>query len=337
MLELVYKNQYAIPENQYTFRIMHPRQTLSIVVPAYNEAASLPHLAEALHQAMAHQPYAMEIILVDDGSNDATPQVMERLSRQYPDLFYLRLSRNFGHQNALKAGLDYASGDAVISMDADMQHPPSLIPDMIAKWEEGFDIVYTRREDSTQNSLLKRVSSRLFYRTLNQIGSLQIEQGTADFRLLSRQVADILRTFQPSDLFFRGLVPWVGFSSVGIDYRPQDRFAGSSKYSFKKMVRLAIQGITSFSIQPLYLAVYLGVTLAIITLLYLPYALWQHLHGQTVSGWTSLIVTMTFLGGIQLIMIGILGIYLGKLFLQNKQRPAYLIRKSHLPKPPINL
>ena len=279
---------------------------------------------------MQSQPYAMEIILVDDGSSDATPHVMASLSDQYPDLFYIRLSRNFGHQNALKAGLDHASGDAVISMDADMQHPPSLIPDMIAKWEEGFDIVYTRRMDSTQSSLMKRVSSRLFYRALNQLCSLRIEPGTADFRLLSREVADILRTFQSSDLFFRGLVPWVGFSPAAIDYQPQARFAGVSKYSFRKMVRLAIQGVTSFSIQPLYLAVYLGVALALITLLYLPYALWQHLNGETVSGWTSLIVTMTFLGGVQLIMIGILGIYLGKMFMHTKQRPAYLIRKSNI-------
>ena len=312
---------------------MNPSETLSIVVPAFNEAESLPHLVESIHMVLNTHPYRLEILLVDDGSSDNTPRVMAALATQYPDLFYLRLSRNFGHQNALKAGLDHATGHAVIMMDADMQHPPILLPQLIAKWEEGFDIVCTRRLDTCELSVLKRHSSRLFYRLLNRICELHLEPGTADFRLVSRRVADVLRSFHPSDLFFRGLVPWVGYSTTTLAYRPDKRYAGSSKYPLRKMIGLAVQGITSFSIQPLCLAIYLGLALASITLLYLPYTLWQHLAGHTVSGWTSLMMTTLFLGGVQLTVMGILGLYLGKLFLHAKQRPAYIIQQSHLPQP----
>ncbi|MGE4569154.1 MAG: glycosyltransferase family 2 protein [Bacteroidales bacterium] len=306
---------------------------LSIVIPAFNEAESLPRLAEEIQMIMKPLAYPVELLLVDDGSSDNTPMVMESLSHSYPNLYYIRLSRNFGHQNALKAGLDHATGQAVIMMDADLQHPPTLLPQLIARWEEGFDIVNTCRLDTSSQSPAKRFTSKLFYRLLNHMCERPLEPGAADFRLISRRVADTLRTLHPSDLFFRGLLPWMGFSTTSIPYQPARRFAGHTKYSLKKMIALAVQGITSFSTKPLSLAVYLGLTLAAATLLYLLYALMQHHTGQTVSGWTSLITLTLFLHGVQLTMTGILGIYLGKLFLQNKQRPPYLIQTAHLPPP----
>ena len=318
---------------------MDKNKHISVIIPAYNEAECLPYLIESLDKVLCSTEYNFEVIIIDDGSNDSTPQILISLIKQFNNLFFIRFSRNFGHQNALKAGLDNASGDAVISLDADMQHPVELIPEMIRLWEDGADIVNTRRKDISKGNVskgnifkttFKRVTSALFYKVINRLSETSIEPGSADFRLLSRKVVLVLRQFRSSDLFFRGLIPWVGFNHVTLDYTPAERYCGKSKYTFGKMLNFAIQGITSFSVRPLYFAVYFGIALACIAFVYFPYALYMYFAGNTISGWTSLIMTIVFLGGIQLTVTGILGIYLGKLFIHSKDRPAYIISETNL-------
>ena len=309
---------------------MEKKKHISVIIPAYNEAECLPFLIESLDKVLVLKEYDFEIIVIDDGSNDSTPQILVSLTKRFSNLFFIRFSKNFGHQSALKAGLDHAGGEAVISLDADMQHPVELIPEMIRLWEDGADIVNTRRMDKSKGSMFKRVTSALFYKIINRLSETNIEPGSADFRLLSRKVVLVLRQFKSSDIFFRGLIPWVGFNSVTLDYTPAERYSGKSKYTFGKMLNFAIQGITSFSVRPLYFAVYIGIVLACIAFVYFPYTLYMYFTGNTISGWASLIMTIVFLGGIQLTVTGILGIYLGKIFIHSKDRPAYIINETNL-------
>jgi glycosyltransferase involved in cell wall biosynthesis len=256
-----------------------------------------------------------------------------RISHKKKDnFFYIEFSRNFGHQPALKAGLDYAKGDCVISLDADLQHPPELFKQMLEKWEEGFEVVYTRRKVDPSLSLKKRKSSTYFYKLLNSLSDIEIEPGTADFRLLDRTAVNVFKEFKENDLFIRGLVKWLGFKQYAIDYTPNARFAGASKYSLSKMRRLAIQGVTSLSVKPLHTAAYLGFFFSFSSLLYIPYVIYAFYTGQEVSGWASLIMTVAFFGGVQLIILGIIGIYIGKMFMQSKNRPNYIIRSTNIPK-----
>ncbi|GBU06758.1 bactoprenol glucosyl transferase [Bacteroidales bacterium] len=303
---------------------------ISIIICCYNEEANIPVIVTNIHQQMQHLPYIYEIIVVNDGSTDKSLAILEDLCKDDKLLFYVNFSRNFGHQNALKAGLDFATGDAIISMDADMQHPPELIPSLIQKWEEGFDVVYTRRKDDKSLSKRKRKSSALFYRFLNTVSDIELEAGTADFRLLDRQVANIIINIKGQNLFFRGIVSWVGFKQYALDYYPGKRHSGESKYTLKKMVGLAVQGITSFSVKPLYIALYIGFTIALLSLLFIPYAIFSLYYNQPVSGWTSLIVTIGFLGGLQLFILGIIGLYIGKIFTQTKQYPTYIVKSTNL-------
>jgi polyisoprenyl-phosphate glycosyltransferase len=301
---------------------------VSIVVPIFNEQENVSALVKSIRQVFYALPYQYNIIFVDDGSSDATLNIVKTIRDYDPTVHYISFSRNFGHQSALKAGLDAADGDCVISMDGDMQHPPELIPQLLAKWEEGYDVVYTIRKEDPSLSYIKRKSSNLFYKLLNYISDVPLEKGTADFRLMSKKVVGIVRNLEDHELFLRGIVKWIGFKQLGIEYEPAPRFLGKSKYTLKKMVRLATEGITSFSIRPLYLATYLGITFSFLSILYVPYALYSYYFGKVISGWTSVIVTISFFGGLQLMILGVIGIYLGKLFMQTKQRPAYLIKES---------
>ncbi len=303
---------------------------ISIIVPVYNEKENVSVLAQSLQQLFSGLPYRFNVIFVDDGSSDTTLEEIKKLIQQYPFVKYISFSRNFGHQAALKAGLDMADGDCIISMDGDMQHPPELIPVLLEKWSEGYDVVYTVRKEDEALPYFKRKTSHLFYRLLNRLSDIEIEKGTADFRLLNRNVVNVLRNLQEYDLFFRGLVKWTGFKQISIEYEPGQRQWGSSKYTLKKMMRFALQGITSFSTRPLYAATYIGFVFAMLATLYIPYAFYSHFFGHTISGWTSVIVTIAFFGGLQLMILGIIGIYLGKLFMQNKQRPVYIVKESNL-------
>ena len=215
-------------------------------------------------------------------------------------------------------------------MDGDLQHPPTLLPELIKHWEAGNDIVYTIRKDHQEIPMMKRKTSNMFYGLMNRLSDIELEAGTADFRLMDKRVVDICRTFSEMDLFWRGLVKWIGFTQVGIEYEPAERKYGESKYTYKKMMQLALRGITSFSIKPLSIAIYLGFTFSLLSLLYIPYVLYSMYFGHTINGWASVIVTIAFFGGLQLMILGIIGMYLGKLFIQSKQRPHYVIKESNL-------
>ncbi|QIP17721.1 glycosyltransferase family 2 protein [Spirosoma aureum] len=298
---------------------------ISIVVPAYNEEENLPVLVHRLMAVM--EPYrSYEILIVDDGSSDQTRFVLRQLSKEYPVVRFLSFSRNFGHQMALRAGYENARGQAVICLDADLQHPPELIPTLISKWREGFEVVYTVRQPDPKLSWFKRTTSKKFYSLLRNISGLKIEDGAADFRLLDRKVIDTLKAFKENDLFLRGAISWVGFRQCRILYQPAARYAGRSKYSFRKMMHLAAMGITSFSTKPLYLSVLLGFGMFMFASLFGAEVLYEkYFTNATVSGWTTLVLLMLLIGGVQFIIIGIIGVYLGKTFVEVKQRPAYII------------
>jgi dolichol-phosphate mannosyltransferase len=298
---------------------------ISVVVPAYNEEENLHVLVQRLMSVL--EPYeTYEILIVDDGSSDQTRYVLRQLSQEYPVVRFLSFSRNFGHQMALRAGYDHARGDAVICLDADLQHPPELIPTLIDKWREGYDVVYTVRQPDPNLSWFKRTSSRKFYSMLRNVSGLDIEDGAADFRLLDRKVVDTLKQFKENDLFLRGAISWVGFRQCRVLYQPAARYAGRSKYSLRKMIKLAAMGITSFSTKPLYMSVLLGFGMSLFALLFGAEATYEYFFTDaTVSGWTTLVVLSVLIGGVQFIMIGIIGVYLGKTFVEVKNRPAYII------------
>lgn len=311
---------------------MMPNKKVSIVICCYNEATNIPTVVNTIHEYMDKTGYLYEIIAVNDGSTDSSQNLLEKLCDKDPMLFYIELSKNFGHQNALKAGLDNATGDCIISMDADMQHPPRMLPDLIKKWEEGYDIVYTRREEDTSLSIVKRKTSNLFYEFLKFMSDIKLDRGAADFRLMDRRAADVLISINGSDLFIRGIVSWIGFKQYAIDYTPDKRLSGKTKYTFRKMRRLAAQGILSFSTKPLHLALYLGFGIALLSLLFIPYAIISLLSGHVMAGWVSLILTVSFLGGLQLFILGIIGLYIGRLFAHAKGFPPYIIRSTNMTK-----
>ena len=301
---------------------------VSVVIPCFNEAGNIRVLYDQLAPILASYP-TRELLFVDDGSKDETVGLVEALSKKDATVKLIQLSRNFGHQAALKAGLDSAKGDCVISLDADLQHPPELIPDLIRKWQEGHEVVFTQREEDPNLSWMKRATSKLFYRLAQKLTSVQILQGTADFRLLDREVVDVLKQLDESYLFIRGLVSWVGFKQTSISYKPQSRFAGESNYTYRKMFSLALSGITSFSIKPLQLSMLLGLFIASLAGIYGLYVIYIFAFtDQAMPGWASTTASVLFIGGVQLIMLGVLGEYVGKGFMEGKRRPTYIIRKN---------
>jgi len=302
---------------------------ISFVIPVFNEAANIGELLNELNAALKGVPYAMEFIFVDDGSRDNSLSVIKTLAQHDPRIFYIELSRNFGHQYALKAGLDVCSGDCVVTMDADLQHPPEVVKKLVEKWEEGYDVVYTRRIDDKNLPWLKRKTSVFFYQVLNSISDIELEQGTADFRLMNRNVLDAFAHLNESDLFIRGLVKWAGFRQTAVDYEPNPRFAGGSKYNLKRMISFGLKGITSFSVRPLQMIATLGMLLFFISMVLVPYAIISFLMGKAVSGWTSLMISVIFFGSLQLLMTGVVGLYISKLVIQSKHRPLYFIRDTN--------
>jgi len=303
---------------------------ISVIIPAFNEADNIPIIAGSLlHNLQGLGAY--EIIFIDDGSADTTLDKIKEMAAANSHIKYISFARNFGHQKALMAGIDHAHGDCVISLDADMQHPPELIPKLVEKWREGYDIVYTVRQESQQTGIVKRMSSKYFYALMNKICDVEIPQGSADFRLLDKKVVAELRRFKENWIFVRGIIAWLGFRQTGVSYVAQERHAGVSKYSFRRMLSLAGQGITSFSIVPLRIATAFGLGLSIVSFLYAVYALFQKLvFGTALVGWASVLVSVLFLGGVQLIFLGILGEYLGKMFIETKNRPTYVISEKKL-------
>lgn len=305
---------------------------ISIVIPSFNEESNIEVMVTALHDVMKKTNYSYRLVFVDDGSSDHSLQKLEALSKNDDHLFYVALSRNFGHQNALKAGVDTVvnDSDAVITMDGDMQHPPTLIPELLSKWEEGFDVVYTIRDEDKALSFFKKKTSKWFYGLMNRLSEVKFEPGTADFRLMDKKVASVFTDFSENELFIRGIINWIGFSQHAINYKPHPRFSGKSKYTIGRMFRFALQGITSFSTRPLHIAIFLGLGLSLFAFIfYVGYVLYSIYFGHVISGWASVISTVVFFGGLNLIVLGIIGIYIGKLFIQSKGRPNYLIKNTN--------
>jgi dolichol-phosphate mannosyltransferase len=308
------------------------RKNITIVIPSYNEESNIDKLLSSLNDVIISLNYNFKILFVDDGSKDGTIEKLKNVAHVQDNVFYIELSRNFGHQNALKAGIDYAklNSDAVISMDGDLQHPPDLIPELITKWEEGYDVVYTVRAEAESLSCFKNQTSKWFYSLMNKLSDIKFEPGTADFRLIDKRVAEVFSDFAENELFIRGIINWVGFSQFAVNYIPQERYSGKSKYTLSKMIRFAIQGITSFSTKPLYFAIFLGLGLSIFSIvffsIYIGYSLY---FGHPISGWASVITAIVFFGCLNLIVLGIIGIYIGKLFMQSKGRPNYLIKNTN--------
>ena len=305
---------------------------ISIIIPSFNEEKNVVPLYNRLNDVAASLVnYELEYIFVDDGSHDKTLQSIKDLSCGAKNIYFIQLSRNFGHQNALKAGLDHARGDCVISMDADMQHPPEIVLELIKKWEEGYEVVYTKRKEINHEAWLKRKVSNLFYSFHNLLSDVKLDPGTADFRLMSRNVLNAFLQLRESELFIRGLVKWAGFKQTFVEYIPNERHDGESKYSVYKMLSFAFKGLTSFSTRPLKLVVYIGLIFFAFSILLIPYALISYLSGNAVSGWTSIMITIFFFGSLQLLLIGIIGLYISKLVIETKQRPLYFIRESNYP------
>ena len=314
------------------------KKKISVVVPSFNEEGNIEVLTSRLLTALKALPnYIYEVIFIDDGSSDATLDKLKSLSQLDGGLFYLELSRNFGHQNALKAGYDFATGDCIISMDGDMQHPPEMINQFVEKWEEGYDVVYSCREYQDDATIFKTKTSDLFYKMINSLSDTKLEKGTADFRLIDRKVANVLVQLNENGLFMRGLVKWLGFKQYAIHYQADPRFSGKSKYTIRKMIKFAVEGITAFSVRPLYLATGVGVFFSFMSLLYIPYIAWTFIYGHEAPGWASVLASVVFFGGMQLMVLGIIGTYLGKLFMQAKQRPNYIIRSTNLKDDPTQL
>ena len=306
---------------------------IAIIIPSFNEETNIEIMVKTLHSVLENCNYNYSILFIDDGSNDKSLNKLEELSRNDDKLFYAALSRNFGHQNALKAGVDLAgkNNDAVITMDGDMQHPPSLIIELLKKWEEGFDVVYTIREVDNSLPFFKNITSKMFYWLMNKLSEVEFEPGTADFRLIDKKVAAVFSDFSENELFIRGIISWVGFSQFAIQYKPNERFSGKSKYTVSKMFRFALQGISSFSTKPLQISIYLGGFVSIFSFLFfIGYILYSRHYGFTIEGWSSILFAIVFFGGLNLIVLGIIGIYVGKLFMQSKNRPNYIINKTNL-------
>lgn len=304
-------------------------QKISIVIPSFNEEDNIAVVAEKVIEQLKGFEY--ELIFVDDGSKDKTLGHLKILNASNPNIHFLSFSRNFGHMAALKAGLDAATGDCVISMDADLQHPPRLLPEMIAHWQEGYEVVYTVREESKDNSWFKNKTANMFYSLLNKLSDIELEQGAADFRLLDRKVVEVIKKSGEINLFLRGYIAWVGFKKFKIAYQPDKRFSGVTKYTFKKMFRFALNGITSFSIKPLHFSTIIGVIISGFAFLYALYALWVYFFTeQAITGWASVLISVLFIGGIQLLMLGIIGEYLGTIVVQTKGRPDYIVSESSL-------
>lgn len=302
-------------------------KSMSIIIPCNNESGNIEILYNSLSKLFKNEVF--ELIFVDDGSKDDTLNSIKAIGDNR--IKYISFSRNFGHQYALKAGLNFAKGDIVISMDGDMQHPPEIIMEMIEKWKVGFDIVYTVR-DNSNTGFFKSFTSRFFYKSLNFLSNIQLKPGSADFRLIDKKICKILKNdINEYYLFYRGLVNWIGFDAYAISYTPNTRNHGKSKYSLSKMLSFALNGITAFSIKPLRLAVLLGTIISFIAFVYGIYVLSLFLFTDTpVKGWTSLILLTIFLGGVNMLLLGIIGEYLGKLYFESKKRPHYIIKETNV-------
>jgi glycosyltransferase involved in cell wall biosynthesis len=330
-------NDWGVPVNVNPGGTHRTSGFASIVVPAFNEEANLPHLYRRVSSALASAGWMFELIVVDDGSTDGTLATIKKLQREDPRVHHISLSRNFGHQAALLAGMAHSRGDVVISMDSDLQHPPELLPRMLQLWQDGYDVVHTVKRSDTSANLFRRVISRAFYRLFVMLSGLSMGYGQSDFRLLDARVAREICRVPEHNKFLRGLVSWMGFREVTIEYDVAPRLKGRPTYTLRRRLGFHVDAVLSFSIIPLRLFTIVGLLVSVPAGLYGLWALGAGLYGflfgypgWVVRGWASLVIFVTFLGGLQMIGIGMLGEYLGRVFEQTKGRPPYLIRETSL-------
>lgn len=306
-------------------------KTVTILIPAYNEEEVLLPLSERLGKIASEiNNVAIEFLYVNDGSTDKTLEIIKGFAQKEPRVSYLNLSRNFGKETAMIAGLDHAAGDAVIIIDADLQDPPELIPQMIDLWQKGYDDVYAKRKSRSGESWIKKRTSSWFYSLLQRSTRVPIQRDTGDFRLLSRRAVDALREFRESERYTKGMFSWIGFRKKEILYDRDPRFAGQTKWNYRRLLDLAIDGLTSFTTAPLRISSFLGVIVSLLAFIYIVYLVVRTvLHGTDLAGYPSMMAVILFLGGVQLISLGIIGEYVGRIFVETKKRPLYFVEEYH--------
>lgn len=310
---------------------------ISVVLPVCNEEKTIDEMYTRLAGVVCGLTDEFEFIFVNDGSSDYSGNKLANLASRDTRVKIIELSRNFGHQAAICAGLEYSRGDAVIMMDADLQHPPELVPLLLQKWREGNDIVFTVRDSSADLGFFKNITAKLFYKCINLLSSIDIPENSADFRLFDRSVVNQLLRFKERTVFLRGLVAWVGFRKVAVHYDAAPRHAGETKYTLVKMVKFAFDGITSFSTIPLHISTIIGVIVSLFSFSYAVYAIWIKLFtDRALPGWTSVLVSVLFLGGVQLLSLGIIGAYLNRIYTETKGRPKFIVRSAYGLEKPVS-
>ena len=317
------------PDEQNMTTSTSGNRKLSVVVPVYNEAEGLQEFHRRVSIVLGSLPYRSEVVYVNDGSVDESLKILKDLKRSDPRVAIVDLSRNFGKEIAMTAGIDHSCGDAVVVIDADLQDPPELIPKLAAEWEQGFDVVYAQRTGREGESSLKKATAYAFYRVIQNVSRVTIPKDTGDFRLLSRRAVSALGQLREQHRFMKGLFAWIGYPQKNVLYTRLPRYAGNTKWNYWKLWNFALEGITSFTIAPLKIATYLGLFVAVAALMYAAVIIFKTLaYGSDVAGYPSMMVTILFLGGVQLIGIGILGEYVGRMFNETKGRPLYFL-KNH--------
>ena len=311
------------------------KKLISVLIPAYNEEEVLPLLVERLGKlASDNDAYNFEFLFVNDGSRDRTLEMIEAYAKKDDKISYINLSRNFGKEIAMLAGFDYVKGDATVIIDADLQDPPELIPEMIKYWEAGYDDVFARRRSRAGESLLKKKTSALYYRILQNSTNIPIQVDTGDFRLLDRRCVEALKQFRESERYTKGMFSWIGYKKKEILYDREPRAAGETKWNYGNLINLAIDGITSFTTAPLRISTYIGALVSLIAFAYIAYLVVRPLFGvPTVPGYASTMAVVLFMGGVQLISIGVIGEYVARIFSETKRRPLYFIEEYHEAKP----
>lgn len=306
--------------------------TLSLIVPMHNEAGNIDHLYHRLKEVLSPLQLSWEMLCINDGSTDDTLNELLKAQNNYPQITVIDLTRNFGKEAALSAGIDFAQGEVAIPIDADLQDPPEIIPQMIDLWHKGFDVVLAKRKSRDGDSFVKRNTAHLFYKLINKLSEVDIPQDTGDFRLITRPVMEALKQLPERRRFMKGLFAWVGFKTAEIEYERPERHAGKTKFNYWKLWNFALEGITSFSDAPLKIASYFGIVISLLSFLYaIKIVIDTLLFGNPVKGYPSLIVAILFFSGVQLIALGIIGEYLGRIYSESKQRPIYLVKNIWQP------
>ena len=302
---------------------------ISLLIPCYNEEASLPFLYDELRRLMSEMPdYLFEILFVNDGSTDGTLNLIKQYRKSDDRVCYVDLARNFGKERGMLAGFDYVTGDCMVIMDADLQHPPMVVKDMVAKWEQGYDDVYAKRKSRGKEPWLRRQFSLLFYRILKKTSRIDILPNVGDFRLLDRKCIESLKMLRESERYTKGMFCWIGYKKDFVEFEQQERKAGTTSWNFWGLLSLAIEGIVSFTTFPLRIATIVGISTAVIAAIYMVYVLVKTIiWGDPVSGYPTLILIILFLGGLQLMALGIIGEYMGRVFIESKRRPVYIVRE----------